>query len=33
VPKVRAIRTGDPAAEDTTMGTLITTGEATGSRR
>ena len=28
VPKVRAIRTGDPAAEDTAMGTLITAGEA-----
>jgi len=28
VPKVRAIRTGDPAAPETTMGTLITTAEA-----
>ncbi len=28
VPKVKAIRTGDPAAPDTTMGTLITTAEA-----
>lgn len=29
VPKVRAIRTGDPVSPDTTMGTLISTGEAT----
>lgn len=28
VPKVRAIRTGDPASPDTTMGSLITTAEA-----
>ena len=28
VPKVAAIRTGDPAASDTTMGTLITAAEA-----
>jgi acyl-CoA reductase-like NAD-dependent aldehyde dehydrogenase len=28
VPKVEAIRTGDPRSERTTMGTLITTGEA-----
>jgi glyceraldehyde-3-phosphate dehydrogenase (NADP+) len=28
VPKVEAIRTGDPASPDTTMGTLITRGEA-----
>ncbi|MEV2211501.1 aldehyde dehydrogenase family protein [Streptomyces sp. NPDC050997] len=28
VPKVRAIRTGDPSSPDTTMGSLITTAEA-----
>jgi acyl-CoA reductase-like NAD-dependent aldehyde dehydrogenase len=28
VPKVDAVRTGDPASPDTTMGTLISTGEA-----
>src|ERR687892_1409137 len=28
VPKVQAIRTGDPSSTDTEMGTLITTGEA-----
>src|SRR5436305_4330222 len=28
VPKVEAIRTGDPASPDTTMGTLISTAEA-----
>jgi glyceraldehyde-3-phosphate dehydrogenase (NADP+) len=28
VPKVKAIRTGDPSSADTTMGTLITTAEA-----
>jgi glyceraldehyde-3-phosphate dehydrogenase (NADP+) len=28
VPKVKAIRTGDPGSSDTTMGTLITTAEA-----
>ena len=28
VPKVKAIRTGDPSSLDTTMGTLITTAEA-----
>jgi len=28
VPKVKAIRTGDPSSPDTTMGTVISTGEA-----
>jgi glyceraldehyde-3-phosphate dehydrogenase (NADP+) len=28
LPKVKAIRTGDPSSHDTTMGTLITAGEA-----